>query len=291
MPLPNVIIIGVQKAGTTSLYNWISQHPDVYGDFAMKDFPFFANDEYYKRGIDWFRHCFKKHKKEKIVLHGYVNYMYFSRISAERIYDFNKDIKLILILRNPIERAYSAYWQQIKMGNEKIKNFEEALRLEHIRREGTFKDRADLTYIEHGFYHRQLNEYLKWFSREQIMIILFEDMISNKEAVVEKVYEFLGVDGTFIPSLAINNKPGVPRFEIIQRLLTYPLLPLGLKEIVPLNYRIKIRIFLKELNIKRQKYPPMKEKTKEFLINIYKNEIEKLPDLIERDVTHWMQLK
>jgi hypothetical protein len=133
MNLPNFILIGVQKAGTTSLYDWIAQHPDVYGPKGMKDFPFFCNDEYYKNGLKWFSKFFRDHHGEKIIFHGYVNYIY-NNMSAQRIYDYKKDIKLLLILRNPIERAYSAFWYMRKIGIETLKTFEEAIDIEDKRK-------------------------------------------------------------------------------------------------------------------------------------------------------------
>jgi len=291
MPLPNVILIGAQKAGTTSLYSWIAQHPDVYGDMAMKDFPYFIMDNYYNRGLNWFGRCFRKAKDQRVILHGSVQYIYFYNISARRLYKYNKNLKLILILRNPIERAYSAFWDAVKIGLEDSCSFEEALKLEEQRKKiKDFNLKAHLTYVDHGFYYEQLVGFYNYFAKSQIKVLLFEDILNNKKRTIKEIYDFLEIDNSFIPTFDIKNTSGVPRIKWLQKFLIKPILPQAIKEIVPINIRIKLKKYLiRNLNKKKYKYPPLKEETKHFLRKIYNENIIKLQALIDRDLTIWLQ--
>ncbi len=288
MNLPNFILIGVQKAGTTSLYDWIAQHPDVYGPKGMKDFPFFCNDEYYKNGLKWFSKFFRDHHGEKIIFHGYVNYIY-NNMSAQRIYDYKKDIKLLLILRNPIERAYSAFWYMRKIGIETLKTFEEAIDIEDKRKSGNYRERNDLTYIDHGFYYKQLINFYKFFSKSQIFIAFFEDIKENRENLIKKIYNFLEVDENFVPLFNVENPSGVPRIGLIQRILSKKIAPPYIKDLIPLDKRILIKDFLMNLNVKKVNYSPIKLETKRNLINTYRDEILRLEDLLGIDLSGWLE--
>jgi len=288
MPLPNAIIIGAQKAGTTSLFDWISQHPDVFGEMSMKDFPFFVNDNFYSKGLNWFSKAFKNWNNEKIILHGYVNYIYFSKIASHRIYnDLGKNTKLIVVLRNPVDRAYSAFWQQKKVGKEDLKTFEEAIEAEVDRiKSGNWEILADLTYINHGFYSQQLKPFKNIFDKN-LKIVVFEEMIENPHKIIKDIFDFLNVDTNFTPSFKKLNETGVHRITIIQKLLRKRLLPQFIVEKIPINTRIKMKQFLRELNIKKTKIPPMDLKTKKFLYEVYKNEFEILKNEYEIDIRKW----
>jgi hypothetical protein len=288
MNLPNFILIGVQKAGTTSLYDWIAQHPDVYGPKGMKDFPFFCNDEYYKNGLKWFSKFFRDHHGEKIIFHGYVNHIY-NNMSAQRIYDYKKDIKLLLILRNPIERAYSAFWYMRKIGIETLKTFEEAIDIEDKRKSGNYRERNNLTYIDHGFYYKQLMNFYKFFSKSQIFIAFFEDIKENRENLIKKIYNFLEVDENFVPLFNVENPSGVPRIGLIQRILSKKIAPPYIKDLIPLDKRILIKDFLMNLNVKKVNYSPIKLETKRNLINTYRDEILRLEDLLGIDLSGWLE--
>ncbi|MCC6544793.1 MAG: sulfotransferase domain-containing protein [Nitrospirae bacterium] len=290
MTLPNVIIIGVQKGGTTSLFDYMSQHPQVYAPPAMKEFPFFCREDYFCRGLKWFSGFFEDWKNEKVILHGYVNYIYHYEPSAKRIFEYNKDSKLILILRNPAERAYSAYWQARKMGIESIESFEEAIEAEKARLHGDFIERSGLTYIDHGFYSKQLSHFYKYFDEKDILFILFDELVKDPKAALRQVFAFIGVDPVIDDiSLAVQNPAGLPRNKAVQSLLATTLpLPAFLKDMMPLDKRIMIKSFLKRLNIKDTSYPPLGEVVSRHLLNVYREDILALQDMIQKDLSRWL---
>ena len=284
--LPNAIIVGAQKAGTTTLFNLISQHRDVFGPPHMKDFPFFINEEKFNRGLNWFSKQFEKPNK-KVYLHGNVNYLYLHNISAKRIKQFIPNAKIIISLRNPVTRAYSAYWYAVKIGME-TKTFEEALHLENQRKnKGSWGERMLLTYIDHGFYSNQVQAYLNVFGKENVQVLIFEEWVKNPIEHIRKIYEFLNIDNSFLPNLVKENTSGIPRIRILQRFLSSLYLPRPLKKIIPQPLKFKIRNKLLKLNIKSFKYPKMEQHVEEYLYSLYKEDIEKLENILGRDLSIW----
>jgi len=289
MNLPNTILIGVQKSGTTSLYRWLAEHPDVYGPQGMKDFPFFCRDKSYNRGLQWFSQFFDSHKGEKIILHGSVQYMYFSSIVAPRIYSYDRNVKLIAVLRNPADRAYSAYWEARNKMVENIQSFEKAVEAEKKRLMQALPLAArELSYIGHGFYYRQLMHFYNFFNREQIFIALFDDLKNKPHDLLMKIYEFLEIDNHFIPLLALHNPAKTPRSKILQGFLT--------KMPAPLPHRLKVflykkgfhKAYFRDLNSKLFKPPPLDSRIRRKLIDIYRGDILQLQDLLQRDLSSWL---
>lgn len=291
MALPNTIIIGAQKAGTTSLYNWLSQHPEVYGEASMKDFPFFVDDKYFTEGLNWFSESFNKYNQEKVILHGNVNYMYFSELASDRILNnLDENTKIITILRNPVDRAYSAYWHQIKVGFEDMKTFEEALLAEEARKSsGNFRILSEQTYVEHGFYSKQLYNFFKKFDNKNIKVILFEELAENEEEVMKDLFHFLNIDDTFKPNYIKKNESGVPRFKFIQKIFSNKSLPNNIKSIIPISTRVAFKSKLRNINIIHKRNPKMNIDTRYKLLKIYEDEVRRLEKLLNVDLYRWKQ--
>lgn len=284
MALINTILIGAQKAGTTTLYDWIAQHPDVYGPEGMKDFPFFCDETYYQKGIKWFENNFSQIKKQKIILHGNVNYLYFSKTSARRINEYNSNVKLIALLRNPVDRAYSAFWQQKKAGYEDLDNFVNAIEQERKRSEGSFRDRANLTYIDHGFYAQQLKNYFEIFPKDNIKVMIFEEIIHRNYETASELYKFLEINPNFKPNYVIKNESGLPRSRIISNLLRKKIKFDLIKDLLPINYRIIIKNKLRDFNTRKIKYEPLDHEIKAKLFKLYRDDIHELEQLLDRKI-------
>ncbi len=208
----------VQKAGTTSLYDWISQHPDIYGPSTVKDFHFFLNDVHYNKGISWLSSFFKDYNKEKIVLQGAVNYIYFSHVADRISKELSSDIKFLLILRNPAKRAWSAYQYFHKNGSENA-DFRTALDRELNYPYTGVVEKAHFDYIGHGYYFEQISSYLKYFKPEQFKILFYEEIMTDKSNAVRNVFDFLGVDAGFQPKFSKLNLTGKARSRWLNRLL------------------------------------------------------------------------
>ena len=206
---------------------------------------------------------------------------------ADYIKKFLGDVKIIIILRNPIERAFSAYMHLVR-DNREFLTLEEALDQEENRKRQNWE--FIWYYKDVGFYYNQVKAYLESYSK--VKIYLFDDLKRNPLDLVQDIYRFLEVDDLFVPSNIGEkfNISGVPKNKLINEFLTRP---------NPLKSAIKplFKLFLSEHNIQRLynellqrnlKKPQMKPKTREYLKNLYKKDILKLQDLINRDLTHWL---
>ena len=276
--LPDFLIIGVQRAGTTWLYTQLKKHPDICMGKHRKEISYF--DKYYDRGEQWYKAFFEQCEKEKIIGEVSPNYIYDTNC-AERIYKLVPEVKLIIVLRNPINRAYSQYKKKVvDFGNKK--SFMENLK--NMRK-----------IPERGLYYKQIKRYLKYFSRNNIRFLIFEEMTNNPEENLRKVFGFLGVNPSFLPDgYQKNVNPSeMPRFhrlyiffkKVGERLHEYNL-SWAVK--VWKNLRLNEILFLKKGQDKS--FNTIPEEAYEYLKNYYKEDIKKLSKLIGRDMRKFWKI-
>jgi hypothetical protein len=284
---PNAVLIGVQKAGTTALYNWISQHPQVFGNPAMKDFPFFCNAGYFDKGEDWFAQRFSRWSGQKIILHGYVHYLFFAEQTAARLKAFNPDTRLLAILRNPAERAYSAYLQARKTGHEPVSSFNEAIDYELSGKLLSFKDVTNRSYIAQGKYSKNIRTYYKHFDSDRIKIILYDDLKEHPEATCRDIFDYLSIDGSFTAKISTRNEYGIPRSRLLRDLVKNGIKSPLIREILPINMRIRTRQIVRAFNTRRSEKPVLESSTWQRLDEIYESEIDRLENLLGKDLSSW----
>lgn len=147
------LVIGAHKSGSTSLYNYLKQHPDVFLP-DVEENRFFTKDEFYSEDTTFLDIYYRDLRTEQVVGGKNVHLMYFPW-AAERVYNYNPRMKLVVILRNPIDRAYSAYWFARKNGWESCRTFEEAIKREPERLNGSYEEQTELTYLTHSYYYFQ----------------------------------------------------------------------------------------------------------------------------------------
>ena len=201
--LPNYIIIGVQKGGTSSLYKYLLQHPNVVPGYK-KEVKFF--DGRHHKGLDWYRYNFpfKTQMSDPAAQTGEASPSYvFHPLVPQRIREALPNVKLVLLLRDPVTRAYSHYQGNLRKGQEKL-SFKEAIEQEESRLEGEKESIiADqhypmykylvYSYLARGIYIEQVRNWLKSFPREQILIQRSEDLFHNPQNVYARVLTFLGL--------------------------------------------------------------------------------------------------
>jgi Sulfotransferase domain len=204
--LPDFLIIGSQKCGTTSLYNYLTQHPCIYPAFT-KEVGYF--DRYYSGDLNWYRshfpsslHKYYRHNlRKRPFLTGEASTGYIVIPQAlQRIAHIMPHIKLILLLRNPVDRAYSHYHHSRRRGRETC-SFEEALQQEtarigrhwqHMIAEGVYSlEVDDYAYRRIGIYVHQVQVLMRLFPREQVVIVTTEQLARSPEAVFTRVVRFL----------------------------------------------------------------------------------------------------
>jgi len=192
MSLPNFLCVGTQKAGTTTIYNIIKQHPDIFLP-TPKEIHFFDNEENYNKGIHWYKEFFSNYQGEKAIGEITPAYMYIDYVPERILRDLGKDIKLIFVLRNPADRAYSQYIMNRMKGYEN-EIFVDALRLEDQRLQEGFNEKLHMSYRDRGYYATQIKRYLRLFPRENMLFLFFEDdLINNKKPMIRKILKFLEV--------------------------------------------------------------------------------------------------
>jgi len=256
-PFPNTFLIGVQKAGTTTLNNWISQHPQVYCYDSLKDIPLFIK---YPRPEQLNKRLLMEtpaYSGEPVVFHSAVNYIFYPSL-VQQIAQKQPDAKLIIVLRNPVTRAISSYLYFRKMMREN-RTIETALLYNPQKDLEITRDNNDFTYIEHGFYYEQIKKCLDFFSKRQLLVLDYGDLVNNPKELLTKVFRFLNLDENFAPILSAKNITGELKSKFVQQellkkntlrkwvvdRLVNPWLPVNKRKL------LKNRVF--ELNTAKQK--------------------------------------
>lgn len=176
MVLPNFIIPGAQKSGTTALRIYLAQHPEIF--MANKEIHFFDNDENYKKGIEGYEKFFDGWKGEKAIGEKTPNYLYYEK-APERIYKLLPDVKLIFVLRNPVDRAYSHYRHNVRIGQETL-SFEKAIEKEEERIKNP-RLKKIYSYKDRGKYIIQIKRYAEYFPKSQMLFLLAEDLKDDRK--------------------------------------------------------------------------------------------------------------
>lgn len=195
--LPGALIIGAMRSGTTSLARWLGEHPEVRVA-PEKEIHFF--DLHFDRGLDWYASRFRlRGDVPPVLLEATQSYMYDPE-SLQRIAGVLPGVRLVAILRDPVDRAYSHYWLNRSIGRESL-SFAEALSVESERlRSGNKEERFWFSYADRGSYLRQLDHIRTVLPNAPLMIIQFEQMRDQPLAVFRRVCRFLGISDASLPT-------------------------------------------------------------------------------------------
>lgn len=277
MILPNFLICGAQKAGTTALHRYLKQHPDVFMS-RPKETWFF--DERYDRGIEWFSTHFEEHNGESAIGEATARTMSTPEAPA-RIAKHLPNARLLFILRNPIDRAYSQYHYYVYTGKVKAsRSFHEVIQ------DKKSEFREDM--IRRGMYVRQLKRFEEHFDRTQMKIILHEELRDRTDRTVRDVCRFLDVDPNF--QLKTESKHNVTRYpdslEIYHWLRQGWHLVRGTMDRWFPEFSNKLRRVTRHVLFSEEK-PEMQEEDRAYLQEIYKEPNSRLEQHINRDLSHW----
>jgi len=298
MRKPNFFIVGAPKCGTTSMYHYLRQHPDVYMPKYRKEPHFFVSDFpsiKFKQGLEEYLDLFAEAQDEKRVGEATSWYL-FSKKAAEEIKVFSPDSKIIIMLRNPVDMMYSLHSQWLFSGNEEVEDFSVALSYEEDRRKG--ERLPKYCYFQEGLYYRevvkyseQVKRYYDVFGKENVHVIIFDDLIKDVEKVYREVLLFLGVDAEFKGNFDAKNPNTRSRFLFLTHLLRNPpsFVSLILKRIVNSEARQKIGKTVGRLNAVQVKRTPIDADVRGMLLDEMAVEIQKLGKLLGRDLDCWVQ--
>lgn len=271
--LIDAAIIGAQKAGTTSLLHWLGQHPGVRAQQTM-EFSYFIDRERFEQKTfeQFFQKNFAPAKTSgPLTLIKHVGL--FDNEAALRLFrEHNPAARLIVVLREPAERAWSAFWYARSRGYEPETDF---LRAAFGRPRDYFSDpfrQRSTDYVARGFYFDHLQVLEKIFPREQICLVAFEDLKKDPQRICDEVFRFLGLAPHPVVSSA-ENKTSLPRFHGLSRAL-FLLKPL--KRFLPESWRKFLKIRLKRLNRSAKPTPAMPDEIRRRLEDIFREKNQQL---------------
>lgn len=243
MNIPDFFIVGAPKSGTTSLYHYLKEHPDIFMP-DIKEVNFFSSNEitsqnlYYKNQVvidnkDDYLNLFKNTNPEEITGESSVSYLFYPEV-AKKIKKFNPNAKIIIVLRNPVYRAFSHYLMDFNEGyfdksfgdifnkksSEQIKSKQFKLFFQQV--------------FELGLYYSQVKRYLEVFPRENVFIIFQEDLRENTESIIKDLYSFIGVNNDFSPVISKkHNTYSVPSNKFLKSIYRNSKLRSLLEQLLP----------------------------------------------------------
>lgn len=291
--LPNFIIFGSNKSGSTSLCNYLIQHPDIF--ISKKKEPnFFMHDEgstvKHPSGattvytLDWYKYLFRN-AQEKAIGEASVSYI-IDEEAPMRIKSRLPDVKLIALLREPVSRLYSQYLFNVRGNLEKPNT--DILKLIQSPKSSDINPR----YFERGLYFKYLQNYYQVFEQKQIRIYLFDEFVSDPMKVVKDIFEFLDVDTTFTPTVGAKDAPsGIPKNQTIYNFIYKDnLIKKLLRPITRTLFpdRNKRRSLWTSLIYNSLERPELDPKVRQTISEMYRSDIIQLQKLINRDLSKWL---
>lgn len=283
MALPDFLCVGAQKSGTTSIHDILNAHPEVFVP-REKELHFFDDDKNFTRGPEYYERFFKDVQNETAVGEITPSYMFLEDVPGRIRATLSDGVRLIFMLRNPADRAFSHYLMSRWQGYE-TETFLRALELEGDRLQvGGHVERLSFSYLERGFYSACIKRYLRHFSREQMHFVIFDDeFMQRREDTLRGLFEFLGVQSDVRISIdAHSHKTVLPRFGPLNRIMRNvrpflsKTLPKGLK------HSVKSRLGHSPEKID----PDVREK---ILKEHFMDDIHELEELLGRDLRIWYE--
>lgn len=301
MNTPNFFIVGAAKAGTTSLYNYLLDHPEVYLS-PIKEPNYFNTElkfkncrldvqesiilekDYFKEknlerkhsacfdDIQEYLELYRGATSEKIIGEASTSYLYSSQ-AAKEIYAYNKNAKIVIILREPVSRTISHYNMDIRSGNTSGNMLQDLKSDFNADKKGYFISNM---YIDLSLYYNQVKNYLSVFPKEQIIVLRFEDLVAKREEVLKNLCNFLQIDFSKLPisTRKIYNKTVIPKNKIIHKLLV-------LKKFFPKPLH-KYFLFLKSILFKPYKKENIPKETVDYIKSKVKNDFKLTNQLLNR---------
>src|SRR5262245_44744848 len=255
------------RSGTTSLYKYLQEHPDVF--MPRKEIHFF--DRKWERGLAWYHSRFEGHAGQPAIGEATPTYL-AEPVALDRMAATIPDARLLAALRDPVDRAYSHYWMEHARRRDP-RTFEDAVADEIAGRGGP--SRSD--YLDRGRYLRQLEAVSERFPRERLCVVLFDDLRDRPGETYADVCRFLGIDDHFVPQRLGER---VNRYVSFRSIRTR-----GMRRQLPSVRRIG-RIGGR-LNAREGAYPPMTPDTRDGLRRYFATEVDRLAEWLGRDLSMW----
>lgn len=297
---PNLFLIGAQKSGTTTLATLLSCHPQIFFcspkepgflAFGERGYPFPTGSGEPAAASGWvireestYLQLFARAPRETRYLGDASTWYLAEPGTAERIHAFSPDARIVVILRHPAERAYSAWCHARRDGEEPLADFADALAAEAERQRPSHL----LRYRAMGHYAGQLKPYLDTFGQERVLVLRYEDLRDAVDALWRQCLLFLDLDPSLpAPTAYQQNRSGMPRSRLLQRLLKHEGFKGTMKRLLPTPLAAWSKAQLDRLNLAR--FPPMPPTMREALVAEYREEISELEAMTGLDLSAWQR--
>lgn len=300
MTLPNFLIIGAAKSGTTALYQYLKQHPQIF--FSARKEPHYFSytqtskqtngpSDYVKTAITdlvEYESLFHDAKGFLAIGEASPTYIYIPE-AAERIKELIPYVKMIAILRNPVERAFSAYMHLVRDNLEPAKSFEEGLDLEDKRIQENWG--PIYHYRKCGLYGEQLSRFYELFPNNQLLVVKHEEFETDPKLILARIYNFLKIAPDFKADTSFRpNVSGKPKSVILQKsykaIFDKPnLLKKVAREVLPETLRWKFTTNLRNRNLEKTS---VNKSTKEKLMDYFSDDVNLLGRLLNEDFSTWL---
>jgi hypothetical protein len=296
--LPNFLIVGAAKSGTSSLHNYLNQHPEVFMTsynsdgmkvkeprFLIKDL---VNHRLHNGVWTWeeYKNLFDDVKDEMAIGESTVLYLYYHKEAIKNIKEkLGNDVKIIIMLRNPSDRAYSAF-QHVSRGFKEQNSFEESLEMEDGRLEREENLTPMVMYKDMGLYHDMVKAYQENF--KDLHIVIYDDFRGDTESEMKKTYQFLGISDNADIDYVTRHNVGGKRWKndkVKHLFMKENPLKSIFRRIIPKGLRRGIRNNL--VTASTNKVTPMKDQTRIMLNDFFREDVKQLSTLLNRDLTHW----
>jgi len=295
---PNFFIVGAPKSATTAMYEYLSQHPEIFMS-PVKEPYYFGHDLVYlniqRPTEDEYLSLFSGATDEKALGEASITYLVSER-AAQEIKEFNPRAQIIIMLRNPIDMMYSMHSQALFTQVEDVKDFAKALSLEAKRKQGqSIPPKTTILsfilYRELATYSEQVKRYFEVFGRDRVRVIIYDDFKRDVSLAYQETLRFLGVDDQFQPESydAVNiNKSRRNEWAITA--LKHPQVVNAVRFMLPSrNLRQQIASKFQFISIKEAPRPPLSSELRAQLRSEFLAEVNQLSSLLDCDLTHWCQ--
>lgn len=288
--LPNFLIIGAPKAGTTWLYSRLRRHPNVFMP-SVKELGFFNHEgeepgkfsSLTTKDLQWYKYHFRNVRDESAVGEATPDYLWDSSAPG-RIYELIPNARLIACLRHPTARAWSDYWM-VRGMEDSIPGFNQ------------FVEQRDNRFIELGRYRKHLDRYLSLFDRDQLLVLIHEEVFSHPSESLNQICSFLGVDDTFYqgqPWITETENPSTTirstfLHTFVGAVATWMRHTSGARQVLDALKATGVADLIKDANRKPREYPRMGHEVRERLDEYYASTVLRVEDILGREIKVWRE--
>ncbi|MEP7129431.1 MAG: sulfotransferase [Chitinophagales bacterium] len=289
--LPNFFIVGAPKAGTTSLYYYLKKHPEVFMS-SIKEPNYFSYEETVKQNLyhkekgvgtleEYLQLFETANGRHKAVGEASVSYLFYPSVPA-KIKELSPDAKIIMSLRNPVDRAFSHYFMEHKLGyvSESLEN------IVSKTSKHKFAHLWYQQYIELGLYYEQVKRYIDVFGKDNVRIFIYDELSDDMQGMILNVLHYLNIDPSFMPDLEGKyNTYSAPRNNFLRAIYSQKNLRLFARKIIP-DHKVEA---IKKLFLTRKVKQVKHDDTVDRMQAIFKPDIMQLEKLINKDLSRWYE--